>query len=95
MPKIDIGDIERLRDMRYPYVDLYYDEGLSFEARFVAWAMQRLVDLDLPLTISTISDATELEPFVIKQKIDEIEKLWNWKLREFDEKAGKYYLIRQ
>jgi hypothetical protein len=95
MPKIDIGDIERLCDMRYPYVGMLYDDGLSAEARFVVWAMQRLVDLDLLLTIKTISDATDLDHFVIKAAIDELEKKWRWKLREYDESTGKYYLIRR
>ena len=94
MPKIDIGKCEELTDVRYPFVGMIYDDDLSLEARIVAFAIQRLVDMDLPLTISTISDATDLDHWVIKQKIDEIERT-HWKLREFDEETGKYYLIRQ
>ena len=95
MPKIDIGNIESLSDMRYPYVGMLYDDELTLEAHVVAWAFQRLVDLDLPLTITTISDATDLDYFVIKQKIDEIERVWNFKMREYDERTGKYRLIRR
>ena len=94
MPKIDIGKCEELTDVRYPFVGIIYDDDLSLEARIVAFAIQRLVDMDLPLTISTISDATDLDHWVIKQKIDEIERT-HWRLREYDENTGKYYLIRQ
>lgn len=93
MPKIDIGKCEELTDVRRPYVSMIYDDNLSLEARVVAFAMQRLVDMDLPLTISTISDATDLDHWVIKQKIDEIERT-HMRLRGYDEEAGKYYLIR-
>ena len=95
MPKIDIGKCEKLTDVRRPYMKFIYNDDLSLEARIVAFAMQRLVDMDLPLSISTISDATDLDHWVIKQKIDEIEREHNWKLREYDDETGKYYLIRQ
>jgi len=94
MPKIDIGKCEKITDVRRPFMSMIYDDDLSLEARVVAFAIQRLVDMDLPLTICTISDATDLDHWVIKQKIDEIERT-HWRLREYDEETGKYYLIRQ
>ena len=95
MPKIDIGNIERMGDLRGIFVEVLYDEKLSEGAHIVAWAFQRLVDLDLPLTISTISDATNLDPFFIKEKIDELEYRYFFKWREYDEITGKYRLIRR
>ena len=80
MPKIDIGNIEKDSDMRRPFLEWYSDDKLSNEAHIVLWAIQRLVDMDLPLTVSTISDATDYDYFVIKRSIDEIEQRYNWKL---------------
>ena len=95
MPKIDIGKCEKFTDVRPPFMKFIYNDDLSLEARVVAFAMQRLVDMDLPLTISTISNATDLDHWVIKQKIDEIEREHHWKLRDYDKETGKHYLIRQ
>jgi len=79
---------------RFPYGLIHFDEGLSGEAKEVLWAMRRLVDLDYPLTICTISNATDMDHFVIKTAIDEIEDVTNFRMREYDEEKRKYRLIK-
>ena len=96
MKEIDICDIGG-KDLesysRQPYFAYYQSIDLSAKAKGLLFVMQRLVDLDMPLTISNLSKYCKRSPFEVKMEIDEIERA-GLRIREYDEASGEYKLIR-
>ena len=93
MEDYDIGEIESINDMRRPYSGFYFYDCISENSKPLLWVIQRIVDLDKPLTISEISRVSGKSPFFVKKAIDEFEGA-GLRMRRYDEKTGEYTLIR-
>lgn len=89
----DVGKIGTINDIRQPYSGLYFYKCISENSKPLLWVIQRIVDLDKPLTISEISRVSGKDPFFVKKAIDEFEGA-GLRMRRYDEKTGEYTLIR-
>ena len=81
------------REVRHPYLGYFFYDDITEKYKPLLWVIQRLVDLDRPLTIMEISKVSGKDPFYVKKAIDEFEAS-GLRLRKYDEKTGEYILLR-
>ena len=96
MSEIDITDIGDRRFhtyARYPYRAYYFSFDISPKTKYLLFVMQRLVDLDMPLTVTNLAKYSKRSPFEVKMELDEIERA-GLRVRDYDEASGEYNLIR-